>query len=58
MFKTGDTVRVLEPFDEGFPQTYSVRDVITHDDGQVAVIIDDGTEDGSAFDPKYLEAAA
>lgn len=57
MFKAGNIVRVLEPFAESFPDTYEVLQVITHDDGQVAVIINDGTEDGSAFDPKYLEAA-
>lgn len=57
MFKAGDKVRVLDPFSESFPGVYEILTVVKHEDGQTACIIDDGTEDGSAFDPKYLEAA-
>lgn len=48
----GAVVRVLAPFDEAFPGTYSVewREII---DGQDVVHLE-GVE--SAFDPKYLEA--
>lgn len=53
MFAVGDLVRVLPPFADSFPDNYEIVEVITHEDGQVACILDCD----SAFDPKYLELA-
>ena len=50
----GAAVRVLAPFDEAYPDTYTVAEVITHDDEQVACLLD-GVE--SAFAPHFLAAA-
>jgi hypothetical protein len=50
----GAVVRVLAPFDGAYPDTYTVAEVITHEDGQVACLLD-GVE--SAFAPQFLAPA-
>jgi len=47
----GKSVRVLAPFDESFPATYQVTEVITQPDGQIVCIL---TDDAGGFDPEYL----
>ena len=49
----GDTVRVLAPFDESFPDTYQITDVVMAD-GEPPVYI---LGDLGGFDAKYLELA-
>ena len=51
MFNTGDTVRVLYPFAESFPDTYVITDLVTDSIGQVAYILGDN----GAFDELYME---
>ena len=50
----GQSVRVRAPFDQDFPEAYSVAVVDTAADGQVVVYLD-GID--SAFSPDYLELA-
>lgn len=50
----GMLVRVLSPFDEGYPNTYPVVQVDIAEDGQLVVYLE-GIE--SAFAPSYLEVA-
>ncbi len=45
------SVQVLEPFKESFPGTYTVTEVIQHEDGQVAYVLGDL----GAFAPEYVE---
>jgi hypothetical protein len=52
--EVGTVVRVLAPFDGAYPETYTVADVIKHEDGQVACLLD-GVE--SAFAPQFLVPA-
>lgn len=52
--KPGQVVRVLEPFDEAYPDSYSIIEVVTQEDGQQVCRLD-GVE--SAFDPKFLTPA-
>jgi hypothetical protein len=51
MITVGTTVRVLPPFAEAFPGTFTVDLVTPHPDGQVACTLSDGA---GAFDPRYL----
>ncbi len=53
MFKVHDTVKVKEPFQDSFPFKYKIVEIVTHEDGQQAFIL----EEVGAFDLKYLEAA-
>jgi hypothetical protein len=54
VFNVGDTVRVLAPFTESFPEVYVVTEVVnTDDDGTVYILGDRG-----GFDAVYLEASA
>ena len=53
-YTVGDRVRVLPPFDVGFPGIYTVAEVVIHDDGSVAYILD---QDAGGFDAIYLEPA-
>jgi len=53
-YTVGDRVRVLPPFDVGFPGIYTVAEDVVHDDGSVAFILD---QDAGAFDAIYLEPA-
>lgn len=48
---TGETVRVLAPFNETYPDEYTITEVLTYPDGQVAYVLGDI----GAFDAKYLE---
>lgn len=50
----GMLVRVLAPFDEAYPNTYTVVQVDMAGDGQQVVYLE-GIE--SAFAPSYLEVA-
>ena len=52
MFEVGQTVRVLPPFAEAFPDHYVVASVTTAADGQAIVLLA-GIE--PAFSPDYLE---
>ena len=49
----GMLVRVLAPFEEAYPNTYTVVQVDTAEDSKQVVYLE-GVE--SAFDPSYLEA--
>lgn len=49
----GMLVRVLEPFNEAYPNTYLIVQVDAAEDGQQVVYLE-GIE--SAFSPAYLEA--
>lgn len=49
----GDTVRVLAPFNESFPETYQITDIVLYEDGLSAYILGDL----GGFDGMYLEAA-
>ncbi len=53
----GTIVRIRPPFDGAFPGTYTVVEVISKEDGQVACALsgDPGQGDIGAFDPRYLE---
>lgn len=53
-YPIGDRVRVLAPFDVGFPGTYTVVEIVIHEDGSVAYILD---QDAGGFDAIYLEPA-
>lgn len=50
----GDSVRVLPPFAEAFPDVYSV--VAIHDGGTVSIAVP-GYETPRDFAPEYLELA-
>lgn len=52
--KTGDVVRVLEPFAGAFPDPLAIAEVIVHEDGQVAYLLGEEGAAG-AFDPNYVE---
>lgn len=52
--RIGQAVRVLPPFAESFPGTYTVTEIVTHPDGQVVCILSD---ESGGFDPKYLAEA-
>lgn len=54
MLTVGMEVRVLSPFDQAFPATYTVVDVCVAEDNQTIVYLD-GIE--TAFSPDYLEQA-
>jgi hypothetical protein len=51
MFNTGDTVKVLVPFSESFPDEYIITEKVTDAIGQVAYILGDN----GGFDEIYLE---
>lgn len=48
----GQQVRVLPPFDDSFSGTFTITEVITHEDGQVACVLGEA----GGFAPQYLEA--
>jgi hypothetical protein len=52
MLEVGQQVRVLEPFARDFPDVYTVREVLTQEDGNVVYFI--GDIEG-AFDIVFLE---
>lgn len=54
MLTVGTSVRVLPPFAEAFPETYTVAEVKVVEDGQTVVFLE-GID--SAFSPDYLESA-
>jgi hypothetical protein len=54
MLTVGMQVRVLSPFDQAFPATYTVADVRVAEDNQTIVYLD-GID--TAFAPDYLEQA-
>lgn len=47
----GNTVRVLAPFTDTYPDTYQITDIVVHEDGPPVYIL--GAIGG--FDAKYLE---
>lgn len=51
MLNVGDMVKVVGLFQDNFPATYEITEVVVHEDGQIAYIL--GELGG--FDPKYLE---
>lgn len=51
MFNIGDTVRILYPFTESFPDTYVITAIATDSIGQVAYALGDN----GSFDAIYLE---
>jgi hypothetical protein len=53
MLEVGQEVRVLEPFDNDFPDVYAVREIVLQEDGNVVYLI--GDIEG-AFDIVFLEA--
>lgn len=53
-YDVGDRVRVLPPFQQHFPGTYTVVDVVINADDTVAYILD---QTAGGFDAIYLEAA-
>lgn len=54
MLRVGTAVRVLPPFAEAFPGTYTVSDVQIAEDSQTVVYLE-GID--TAFAPDYLEQA-
>lgn len=52
MFEIGQQVRVLEPFNAYFTETYTIQDIFTTSGGQPVNVI----EGGHWFDDIYLEA--
>lgn len=52
MLEVGQEVRVAEPFDESFPEVYTIREVLSQEDGSTVYFI--GDIEG-AFDIKFLE---
>lgn len=54
MLTVGTKVRVLPPFDQAFPDTYTVAAAQFAEDSQTVVYLD-GID--SAFSPDYLEQA-
>jgi hypothetical protein len=52
MFEIGQQVRVLEPFNIEFPETYTILDIVFPTEG-IRVNVIDG---GHRFDDIYLEA--
>lgn len=51
MLQIGQTVRVLEPFTQNFPNTYTIQDIVINPDGEVVYIF----EDIGGFDGQFLE---
>ena len=49
--KVGDLVRVLAPFDAGYPDGAEVQEIVTNDDGSTVFILNDGF----GYDRQYLE---
>jgi hypothetical protein len=58
LFKSGDIVKVLPPFNIAFPNLYVIS-VVKNDKDSTCTISDDVQEEGLCidrdFDPKYLE---
>jgi hypothetical protein len=52
MLEVGQQVKVLEPFDASFPEVYTIREVLSQEDGSVVYFISDIE---GAFDIKFLE---
>lgn len=52
MFTVGQSVKVLPPFLEFFPDVYTISEVINSEDGTTTYILD-GADGG--FDGVYLE---
>lgn len=50
--EVGNTVKVLAPFNESFTSTYTIVEVITHDDGQIVYILSD---DAGGFALHFIE---
>lgn len=50
MYSVNDIVEVLEPFKEAFSDTYRIKEIVVHDDGQVVYIL----ETAGGFDIKYI----
>ena len=48
----GDTVRVLAPFNETYPDTYQITDIVIYEDVPPAYLLGDI----GGFDGMYLEA--
>lgn len=53
MLQVGQLVRVLPPFADSFTGEFTITEIITHEDGQIACVLGDA----GAFAPEYLEAA-
>jgi hypothetical protein len=53
MHEVGTQVKVMAPFAHDFPNTYTIMEIVVHEDGQIVYILSD---DAGGFDPKYLEA--
>ena len=53
-YTIGSSVRVLPPFAHSFSGAYTVVEIVTHEDGSVVYILDQGA---GGFDAIYLEAA-
>lgn len=51
MIDIGTLVRILEPFNSDYKDTYIIEEVIVHEDGQVVYLI----QDIGGFDQKFLE---
>ena len=54
MYNVGDTVKVLAPFKEAFPDVYTVTEVV-HNSGDNSTVYILG--DAGGFDAVYLEDA-
>lgn len=53
MFAVGQSVRVLAPFNESFPDVYTITEIVNNAEGSVVYILGDC----GGFDAVYLEAA-
>jgi len=51
MLQIGQTVRVLEPFTQNFPDTYIIQDIVVNPDGGIVYTF----EDIGGFDGQFLE---
>ena len=52
-YNIGDTVKVLPPFNESFPDSYTVTDIVISEDQPTVYVL--GETGG--FDEQYLEKA-
>lgn len=53
MLGVGDIVRVKPPFDETYPGTYPIVEIVTAEDGGTVYVVDGH----GGFDAVYLERA-
>lgn len=53
MLQVGQIVRILYPFDESFPGTYEIEEVISYEDGQITYVL----KEIGGFAPQYVELA-